>query len=851
MPRLRGGLFVATALLVAALVLTTVIALAIDHGRVTDLTRQTARNVSHLLREHAHRTFGEVDRVLVNLGNAVAMLEAGGEARHVSRALGHMSAGLTQADAFVVTDPQGAVVAGTSALPAATDRFLSDALSRTPLDGLTLRYLGPDSGAPGKPGAVVMARPIRDGDGTLLGWAAAVLNQDYFRAFYDSVDVGPDGLVAVIHADGPILFRSPRLSGAIGTDLSGRPLFTIHLADKPEGTFRIRTGTDDVERIQGYASVDDLPLVVLVGVTTDHAYAAWQRRALWLGALTLLACGVVITLALLLGRQVRILQASERRTREVESHLSRAQAIAQVGSWEWNLQTNRMWWSRELHRIYGLPEDGEPPSYGRFLQAVHPEDRARVASAVTRALDDGQGFSIDYRVRRSDGTELHVRHEGQCILHPDGAVGRMESVVQDVTESTHLQAQLAQAGKLSTLGEMAAGMAHELSQPLNILRMSAEGALMRLDETGAGPATDTGRQALQQVSDQADRMAQIIDHIRIFSRKDTAPTQVFDARTPVRMAAEMMDSQLAGAGIRLDLDLPSSSAPVKGRPVQLEQVIVNLLANAKDSIIQRRADARAADGTVSIGHIALRMRRVGGSLEIALQDDGLGVPPGLFGRIFEPFFSTKGVGQGTGLGLSVSYGIITGMGGGLAATNRAGGGATFDITLPLQVGSVDDLRAAAPPGRGRDEPPPQAPTTMPPVPAQAGPRLVADADNRPLVLLVEDEPAALSAMRDHMDSLGYRIAVASGGDQAWRHFLAQPANMVVCDLRMAGGDGDILVRRLREVDPFLPIVIVSGRPEDRDPVGPDTLDPNTRILSKPLSLTILGETVGDLLRRSA
>lgn len=856
--RVRGGLFAATGLIMIALVITTLIALAIDHGRASDVTAQSARNISHLLREHARRTFGEVDRTLINLSNAVSAIRKNSEPHLLPRALHYMSAGLQQVDAFVIADQHGQVLHGTAPLLPATADALADTLTRAPLDDLTVRYLGPDSGAPGLPGAVIMARPVLNANGTLAGWTAAVLNQQYFTRFYESVDVGPNGLIAIIHTRGPILFRTPFKPGIVGTDVSSRPLFTRHLATSPEGQFRIHTGTDGVDRIQAYALLEEVPLVVLVGVTTDHAYAAWQKRALWLGGLALLAAVVVMALSLMLNRQVRILQTSERRTREAESHLSRAQAIAHVGSWEWNLHDNSMWWSHELHRIYDLPEDGEPPSYGRFLQAVHPEDRAMVASTVARALDDGLGFSIEYRVRRSDGTDLHVRHEGQCVLNANGSVQRMDSVVQDTTESIQLQVQLAQAGKLSTLGEMAAGMAHELSQPLNILRMAAEGALMRLGQDTDDGDAGMSRQALQQVSDQADRMAQIIDHIRIFSRKDTAPTQVFDARTAVRLATDMMDRHLAGSGIRLSVDLPTSSAPVKGRPVQLEQVIVNLLANAKDSIIQRRSNDRATDGSVAIGHVSLSMRRVGSSVEISIQDDGAGVPPGLFGRIFEPFFSTKGVGEGTGLGLSVSYGIITGMGGGLAATNRPRGGASFDISLPLQVGSVgssrdfpaETIQATASIGTDMEvsvpspQPPPQAEDTP------TGLHLVTD-DDAPLLLLVEEHPGALSAVHQHMVDRGYRIAATSGGDHAWRRFMAQPADMVVTDLDMAGGDGEALVRRLREIDPFLPIIIVAGDRNTMDASGLDDQDPNTRVLTKPLSLSSLDDTLGTLLRRSA
>jgi signal transduction histidine kinase len=839
--RFDGRLLGATVLTVVVLLSTSLAAIVSDHGQVSDHTVQTARNLSQVLREHARRTFGELDRVLLNLGTVADSLVADGQPDRLFHALTSMTTDLTQADGVLVTGPAGQIMAATAPLATATAAAVATLLSQASRDGLTVRYLGDGSGGPGEPGVVAMARPFgAKGGRPPLGWTVAILDHRYFETFYQSLDIGSQGLISVIHASGPILYRSPPLDGAIGTDVSARPLFTAHLAEAPTGTFRIRTGTDRVERIQAYATVDGLPLVVLVGLSTEQAYAAWLHRSLWLGGLAAVATLVVIVLATLLGRQVRSLQDSEERTRQVDIHLSRAQAIAHVGSWEWDLQANHMWWSPELHRIYGLSADGDGPSYGRFLQAVHPEDRAAVVMAVGRALDDGQGFTLDYRVRRADGEECHVRHEGQCELDAEGHVARMDSVVQDTTEGILLQARLAQAGKLSTLGEMAAGMAHELSQPLNILRMSAEGALLRLERVAAAEeARAASVQAFQQVSDQADRMAQIIDHIRLFSRKDTAPTQVFDARAPVALAAKMMEAQLAEAGVRLTVDLPDQEAPVKGRPVQLEQVVVNLLANAKESILARRGPdpgPATADGG---GQVTLRMQRLYANVEIVVEDDGTGVPAGLFGRIFEPFFSTKTVGEGTGLGLSVSYGIVTGMGGTLVAGNQGGGGAAFEITLPIQVAAVPAPPAAVPrPAPDRTDAAADGTAADAPRPAGTGRH----------VLAVEDDLTILEAMRDHFEQTGYRVSTASGGDMAWRRFVSDPADVVVTDLRMGAGDGECLIRRLREVDPFLPIVVVSAEAEAAAALGGGSQDPNTSVLTKPVSLTTLGGTVEAVFR---
>jgi C4-dicarboxylate-specific signal transduction histidine kinase len=243
-----------------------------------------------------------------------------------------------------------------------------------------------------------------------------------------------------------------------------------------------------------------------------------------------------------------------------------------------------------------------------------------------------------------------------------------------VTEERVVNQQLVQAAKLATLGEMATGIAHELNQPLSVIRLAAEGLVERIDDGDR----DIGmiRDKLDRIGRQTARAAAIIDHMRIFGRKAEGPTVAFDPRRAVEDALGIVGERLRLRGIDVRLDLGADCAAVRGHPILLEQVVLNLLTNAFDAL-ELREDAA---GTASI-EVRVRGESGGREVRIDIRDNGGGVSEAVIRRVFEPFVTTKPVGKGTGLGLSVSYGIVTDMGGSISVRN-ADGGAEFTIVLP-------------------------------------------------------------------------------------------------------------------------------------------------------------------------
>ena len=254
--------------------------------------------------------------------------------------------------------------------------------------------------------------------------------------------------------------------------------------------------------------------------------------------------------------------------------------------------------------------------------------------------------------------------------------------------------QLAQSSKLALLGEMAAGVVHELNQPLNIIRMATEQTRMKFRAMDVGPDGQKVSSQLEIIAGQTERMAETIQSMRIFSRDDYGRKIAFDPARSVAQATEWLRPEFDERGISLDVRLAEPCGRVFGEPSRFEQVVINLLINARDAV-QRGLDDSVSSDRAGIVRISVSDDPAREMVTIEVRDDGPGISPAHIDRVFEPFFTTKEPGSGTGLGLSISYGIVTGMNGTLLAENT-GEGAEFRIELP-RIMPADVAGASAAP----------------------------------------------------------------------------------------------------------------------------------------------------------
>ncbi|WP_248743010.1 MULTISPECIES: ATP-binding protein [unclassified Pseudomonas] len=261
------------------------------------------------------------------------------------------------------------------------------------------------------------------------------------------------------------------------------------------------------------------------------------------------------------------------------------------------------------------------------------------------------------------------------VFDERGTLIEVQAVGRDNTEVRRSQQQLTQSAKMATLGEMATGLAHEINQPLNVMRMAIVNVQKRL--SNGDVQIDYLTDKLNRIDAQVQRAAKVVDHMRVFGRRSEIEQQLFNPASAIEGTLSLLAEGMRGKGVDLRISETAFVVQVRGYVDQLEQVLINLMVNARDALLGKRESESGFKPWISI-----YAERDEEKVRLWVEDNGGGIDPRLLERIFEPFFTTKPVGVGTGLGLSVSYGIIENMGGHLSVRNSAEG-ARFCIELPI------------------------------------------------------------------------------------------------------------------------------------------------------------------------
>ena len=418
---------------------------------------------------------------------------------------------------------------------------------------------------------------------------------------------------------------------------------------------------------------------------------------------------------------------------------------------------------------------------------------------VARAVAEPSGTSVEIRAgeRVLLLTAIPMAEPGSAVL-----------VFEDQTERRRLQEQLIQSEKMSAIGQLIAGVAHDLNNPL----ASVVGFSDFLAEAGEIPPSL--REPLQVIRQEAERAATIVKNLLSFARTQEGER----TRQPIRALLEstlvLLRNQLMAHKVEATLEVEPGLPDVEMSPNQIKQVFVNVINNA----------CQAISSDASSGRIWITAKRVDDSVAVSVTDSGPGMTEDVAARVFEPFFTTKPEGEGTGLGLSISQGIVREHGGRITLDTRLGRGATFTVELPIRA---DTGRAAAAPAR--------------------------PAESRPLnILVVDDEPHILHYMRATLESWGHTVEVASDGTYALERALAGSFDVIICDLRMPHLSGRDMYAKLAREDPRVAerIIFATG-----DTVRGDTLQFLERLgrpyLHKPFTLAELRAALGHAAQQPA
>lgn len=384
-------------------------------------------------------------------------------------------------------------------------------------------------------------------------------------------------------------------------------------------------------------------------------------------------------------RDITDRRRAETQLRESEERFALAVDGAKDGIWDWNLQTNQLYISPRMREILDMAADDARPVAAVLAERVHADDYEQVRERWQAHLQGTDThFEVEYRVRAGDRTHHWVLARSVSVRGANGALHRMVGSLSDITRRKHAeeeahqrQTELAHVQRVSAMGEMAAGLAHELNQPLAAIVNYARGCTRRLADAGAAPDL---LEALDRIAGEALRAGEVVRSLKRVVRKEPPRDSEIDLNDLARDALALVRAEADGREIGLRLELEPRLPRLLADRIQIEQVILNLLCNALEAISK-------PPGVVSV-----RIELVDGrAARVAISDTGDGIAPDLRDRVFAPFFTTKT--SGLGMGLSISRTIIEAHGGRLRADANPGAGTTFSFTLPLDD-AAEALEAA-------------------------------------------------------------------------------------------------------------------------------------------------------------
>lgn len=523
-----------------------------------------------------------------------------------------------------------------------------------------------------------------------------------------------------------------------------------------------------------------------------------------------------IEIAYDIGEQTR----SEEALRESEARLAEAQRIAHVGYWDVDLKSGEIAWSDELYRIMQVDLNAQLDLDSAMREFTHPDDKALVEQAFQDAMATGDLPPFEFKSITKAGEDRVLWSKGKVIKNADGEPVRFMGINQDVTERKkaekereELQTQLAQARALESVGRLAGGVAHDYNNMLSVILGHTEMAMEKTDPDHPLYAN------LKEVLAAANRSRDITRQLLAYARKQAVAPAVLDLNDTVARMLKML-KRLIGEDVDLAWQPGTDVWPVKMDPSQIDQILANLSVNARDAI--------AGVGKVTIQTASVTLDKAycsdhagflpGDFVRLEVSDNGCGMDEEIRGSIFEPFFSTKSLNQGSGLGLATVYGIVKQNNGFIHVSSEPKIGTAFKLYLPRHEGKVDKMSAentaGAPVGRGET------------------------------VLLVEDEPAIMNLGKIMLEKLGYHAVAARSPSEALRQAAEHVGgvDLLITDVVMPEMNGRELADQLRSLYPKMKTLFMSGYTADVI-ARRGVLEDDLNFIQKPFTVRDLGVTI--------
>ena len=491
------------------------------------------------------------------------------------------------------------------------------------------------------------------------------------------------------------------------------------------------------------------------------------------------------------------------------------QMAGSVGEVFWMLDVERnqlLYVSPAFERIWGR----DPACLDErlnLMDTVHPEDRDRAQAFLER--NTRQAAEETYRIIRPDGAVRWIHDRSFPIFNQAGKLYRVTGIAADITDRRELEEQLCQAQKMDAVGRLAGGVAHDFN---NLLTVIGGYSQHLLDST---PPEDPKRTALEQILKASNRAAALTSQLLAFGRKQVLRPQLINLNHLLTNMESLL-RRVMGEHITFHAVLSKTVLFVKADPNQLEQVLINLAANARDAMPdggEFRIETAMIDASEGGAEGRLKDGRYA---RLKVSDTGIGMNTNVLEHLFEPFFTTKAVGKGSGLGLSTVYGIVQQNHGTIHVTSERGRGTAFEIYLP-----------AVPAGEEVKDP----------AAAVSG-----SLHGHETILLAEDEPAVRKLVRDALEQLGYTVLPAADGYEAMRilELHTGTVHLLLTDVIMPLMSGPELVKRVRLVKPATKVVYMSGYTDDTLAFHGFSQQ-NNGFIQKPFNAAVLADKIRKVL----
>ncbi len=476
---------------------------------------------------------------------------------------------------------------------------------------------------------------------------------------------------------------------------------------------------------------------------------------------------------------------AEKELNEIAQRLQLATYSARLGIWDWDITNNIAVWDDRMLELYGLTPATFPGGVEAWQNSLHPEDRDKTIEEYRAALRGDKEWDIEFRVLHPTGTVKHIRANGIVIRDSEGNPIRMLGINYDVSGQRKLEEQLRHSQKMEGIGTLAGGVAHDFNNILTAIIGYGSMAQKRLKDDA------TIQRYIQVILEAAKRAEELTKRLLAFSRKQVIEPVFADLNEIVRNIEKML-RRLLREEIELRTILSSGELPVLVDVGQMEQVLINLAANAQDAIpdgghLVIQTDAVNVDSRYAESHLFDNM---GMYAVLTVSDTGVGMDHGTKENIFEPFFTTKEVGKGTGLGLSMVYGIIKQHNGNINVYSEVGKGTTFKIYLPLARTKKEaiskPIKTALPRGKGET------------------------------IIIAEDELQVRESIRLLLQENGYEMIEAENGEDAVRKFKENrgTVSLVLLDVIMPVKNGREANEEIKGIEPGVKTIFMSGYTDD-------------------------------------